>query len=388
MVTEKKIATKSVFLFCFFYFVFFAEVVRCAKPYYNLKQNLLTETDAIITETVAEAVVEGSHYVKNTVSPCHFTSSSSDSSLPKKDKHEKLSAVATLWRERPPTSYCIKFQSLATLLKLVKDGKYESRPFTIGGYNWTFLIYPNGNKKDGANGYVSLYARIDNSTLISDPKDVYAEVKFFVYNRVYDKYYTYQETEARRFHLFKPEYGVPLFQPTSVFSTPTTGYIFDGEQCVFGIDIFVAQTFKEWEVFSFEENIKTPFTHGNSPNSQLSIVTLTHPPHFLPEEVYPNGDGYGKGNSLSLYLLSDSNENAYVRAKLRVLDQIRSNHVEKLVEGWPNATTNNNGWGYEKFVSLADLKDASKGLVVDDAIKVEVEFIGFSKTDSTLDVFY
>ncbi|EFH56689.1 hypothetical protein ARALYDRAFT_320059 [Arabidopsis lyrata subsp. lyrata] len=107
-----------------------------------------------------------------------------------------------------------------------------------------------------------------------------------------------------------------------------------------------------------------------------------------PIKVYPNGDGYGKGNSLSLYLLSDSNENAYVRAKLRVLDQIRSNHVEKLVEGWPNATTNNNGWGYEKFVSLADLKDASKGLVVDDAIKVEVEFIGFSKTDSTLDVFY
>lgn len=136
MVTEKKIATKSVFLFCFFCFVFFAEVVRCAKPYYNLKQNLLTETDAIITETVAEAVVEGSHYVKNTVSPCHFTSSSSDSSLPNEKQHEKLSAVATLWRERPPTSYCIKFQSFATLLKLVKDGKYESRPFTIGGYNW------------------------------------------------------------------------------------------------------------------------------------------------------------------------------------------------------------------------------------------------------------
>jgi len=43
-----------------------------------------------------------------------------------------------------------------------------------------------------------------------------------------------------------------------VFSTLTTGYIFDGEQCVFGIDIFVAQTLNEWEVFSFEENIKDP----------------------------------------------------------------------------------------------------------------------------------
>lgn len=58
------------------------------------------------------------------------------------------------------------------------------------------------------------------------------------------------------------------------------------------------------------------------------------------------------------------------------------------MEGWPNATANSNGWGFEKFVPLADLKDASKGLVVDDALKVEVEFIGFSKTDSTLSDFY
>jgi len=47
-------------------------------------------------------------------------------------------------------------------------------------------------------------------------------------------------------------------------------------------------------------------------------------------KVYPNGDGFVKGNSSSVYLLSESNEKAYVRAKLRVLDQIRSNHVEKL----------------------------------------------------------
>ena len=46
--------------------------------------------------------------------------------------------------------------------------------------------------------------------------------------------------------------------------------------------------------------------------------------------MYPNGDGSGKGNSLSLYLLSESNEKVYVRAKLRVLDQVKSNHAEKL----------------------------------------------------------
>ena len=46
-------------------------------------------------------------------------------------------------------------------------------------------------------------------------------------------------------------------------------------------------------------------------------------------KVYPNGVGTGKGNSLSIYLLSASNKKGYVKAKFRVIDQIRSNNVEK-----------------------------------------------------------
>lgn len=45
--------------------------------------------------------------------------------------------------------------------------------------------------------------------------------------------------------------------------------------------------------------------------------------------MYPNGVGHATGNSLSLFLLSASNEKGYVKAKLRVIDQIRSNHLEK-----------------------------------------------------------
>ncbi|CAA0369291.1 unnamed protein product [Arabidopsis thaliana] len=141
--------------------------------------------------------------------------------------------------------------------------------------------------------------------------------------------------------------------------------------------------------FSFEENIKDPiYTWKLNRFSTLYSDSYTSAPFSSGGsswvlKVYPNGDGFGKGNSSSVYLLSESNEKAYVRAKLRVLDQIRSNHVEKLVDGWPNATANNNGWGFEKFVPFADLKNASKGLVVvEDALKVEVEFIGFSKTQT------
>lgn len=58
----------------------------------------------------------------------------------------------------------------------------------------TFIIYPNGNT-DTTRGLVYIYVRIDNSSLITNPSlDVFAEIKFFVYNYGHRKYYTYQGT--------------------------------------------------------------------------------------------------------------------------------------------------------------------------------------------------
>ncbi|KAF8092764.1 hypothetical protein N665_0401s0011 [Sinapis alba] len=307
------------------------------------------------------------------------------------ENEENRSAVIGKWRERPPTSYLVKFESFRSLMNLVKDGKYVSRPFTVGGYNWTFEIYPNGDKRVGASGTISLYVRIDTSSLIKDPKDVYAEIKFFVYNRIKDKYYSRHEPQARRFHLSKPEWGIPSIQSTANFLDPTTGYVFDGDQCVFGVDVFVAQPFKEMEVFSSHEHIHEPiFTWKLTQfstrfrDSYTSDLFTSGGKNWV-VKVYPNGDGDGKGDSLSLYLLSESNEKAYVRAKLRVLDQIKSNHAEKLVEGWSNAAENS-GWGFQKFVPFAHLNDESRGLLAEDALKVEVEIIAFSTTDATLNV--
>lgn len=51
--------------------------------------------------------------------------------------------------------------------------------------------------------------------------------------------------------------------------------------------------------------------------------------------MYPNGDGAEEGNSLSLYVILSENqslkpyEKVYVRAKLRVLNQNKSKHLEK-----------------------------------------------------------
>ncbi|CAF1708807.1 unnamed protein product [Brassica oleracea] len=244
-----------------------------------------------------------------------------------------------------------------------------------------------GDKDYTYTSYVSLYARIDDSNII-DSQVVYAEIKFFVYNYIHKAYYYYQDLEPIMFHSFETKRGVKQFLPTAWFTAQwaSYGYISEGGECVFRIDVFVAPPFNKWENFSYDENISNPIFNWN-----ITYVSTIHIDPYTSEpfssggrnwvsKVYPNGYGIGTGNSLSPYLLSESNGNDYVRAKLQVLNQYSSNHVEKQVEGWSNVAEN--GWGFDKFISLSDLEDRTKIFVVNDLLKVEVTIMAFSKTNS------
>ena len=87
----------------------------------------------------------------------------------------------------------------------------------------TLEIYPNGNKSAGASGKISLYVRLDTSSLIKDPKDVYAEIKFFVYNRIKDKYYSRHGTNDlyNTFRLISKYFGSSL---NKIFFINETNY--------------------------------------------------------------------------------------------------------------------------------------------------------------------
>lgn len=55
------------------------------------------------------------------------------------------------------------------------------------------IIYPNGNDNDDGKGYLSMYVEIDNISLISAQTDeVYADIRFFVFNKIENKYFTIQ----------------------------------------------------------------------------------------------------------------------------------------------------------------------------------------------------
>ena len=65
-------------------------------------------------------------------------------------------------------------------------------------------------------------------------------------------------TEAQRFHLFKQEYGMLNFLSIQYIKYPEYGYLFNGGQTVFGVDIVVSKPSGTWEDVSYEENIRDP----------------------------------------------------------------------------------------------------------------------------------
>ncbi|KAG2304400.1 hypothetical protein Bca52824_033051 [Brassica carinata] len=161
-------------------------------------------------------------------------------------------------------------------------------------------------------------------------------------------------TEIRRFHQFRTTWGSSNFIQTKQFKAKDKEYIFDDDQCVFGVDISVYPYYNKWEILSIDKT------------------------------VYPNGNGTGEGNSLSLYVILSENqtlkpyEKVYVRAKLRVLDQKQSKHLQKPILSWFD--TPGEGSGFEQFVSFTDLKNPAKGFIVDDSLSVQVQFEATSST--------
>ncbi|KAF3509889.1 hypothetical protein F2Q69_00007345 [Brassica cretica] len=109
-------------------------------------------------------------------------------------RDSKVSQSSTVkgLRLRPPSSYSLKLESFSTLMKSTYTERYDSRPFRVGKYNWTLVVYPKGNKNDSGTGYILLYVVIDSSTLTSPRQVVPADLRFYVFNKKEKKYFTIQ----------------------------------------------------------------------------------------------------------------------------------------------------------------------------------------------------
>ncbi|CAH8363887.1 unnamed protein product [Eruca vesicaria subsp. sativa] len=303
---------------------------------------------------------------------------------------EVVSTIVKNWRELPPSSYSLKFHNFSQLKKSTtcSDDRYQSRPFPSGGYNWRLIVYPKGSRKDDGSGFISMYVEIDSKSLITPPTEVFAELRFFVFNRKENKYFTIQDLEVKRFNALRTVWGLHQFLPLDTFNDTKNGYIFEGGHCEFGVDVIVASPFTNWEIPSFDEKLLEPkFSWSLKNFSDLKEKFYTSDCFSMGGRewdlmLYPKGVSRADGKWLSVYLeiaASDTlkaDEKIYVQAILRVIDPLGSNHIERQLNHWYEEQ--GSGWGWYQLMSLAELRKAY--LDKEDALNVEIEFKVVSAT--------
>ncbi|KAL0712133.1 hypothetical protein Bca4012_019111 [Brassica carinata] len=286
------------------------------------------------------------------------------------------SSTLQSWRERPPSSYSIKVKILSKFQTstLSSDGKYQSRLFSSGRYKWRMIIYPNGNDNDDGKGYLSMYVEIDNISLISAQTDeVYADIRFFVFNKIENKYFTIQDVESKPFNTLRTRWGLPKVLALDTFSNHKSGYLFDGDLCEFGVDIVVTPPPTKWEfVFLIKENPheSNSFSIGGR-KWLLKLYPKGYSAYSAPDDKW-----------VSIFLFPDVGEilkeddKIYVQANLKVEDPRGSNHLTRNMNGWYQLA--GTGRGYDHFVSLLNLRNSY--LDDEDTLKLEIEFKVVSTT--------
>ncbi|KFK40957.1 hypothetical protein AALP_AA2G066400 [Arabis alpina] len=302
------------------------------------------------------------------------------------------STIVQNWREHPPSSYSLKIESFSQLEKSAtfSDNKYQSRPFSSGGHNWRLVVYPKGNEKDNGKGFISMYVEIDSNSLkiFTPPTEAFAELRFFVYNKKQNKYLTIQDVEVKRFNALKTVWGLQQVLSSDTFNNPENGYVFEGGQCEFGVDVIVAPPLTNWEILSFNEKLSNPKFSWTLKNfSELKEFEYKSNSFSMGGKkwvlkLYPRGDSRGDGKCISIFLyLADgetpkANEKIFVQGHLRLLNPLGSNHLARPLNDWHKEE--NSGWGWSKFLSLDELRKSY--LDKEDALNIEVEYEVVSAT--------
>ncbi|CAE6015248.1 unnamed protein product [Arabidopsis arenosa] len=299
-------------------------------------------------------------------------------------------------RERSPSSYSLKIKNFSQLENLAlgsADGKYLSRLFSAGGYNWRMILYPKGNDKDNGSDFISMYVELDSSSLSTPSTEVFADFRFFVLNKKENKYLTIHDVELKPFNTFRSVWGLPQVLPLSTFKDPENGYICLG-QCEFGVDVIVAPPPTNWEILSFDEKLVYPYKIFWPVKNIFEILGHCHTSQRFSVggktwaiELYPKGSRTADYNKwVSIFLTAadcetlKEDEKIFTQAYLRILDPRGSNHLSRSITKCYNKS--NSSWGYFRFVSIDELKNTY--LDMEGALTLEIQFDVVSTTKHSL----
>ncbi|CAN7025072.1 unnamed protein product [Brassica rapa subsp. trilocularis] len=297
--------------------------------------------------------------------------------------------VTRVWRDDRPSSKIVTIAGYSVIKG--RGEPYESSVFEAAGYKWRLVLYVTGNKNDGGNGYISLYVRMEETESLRYGWEVNVDLKLFVHNPKQHKYLTVTDGAVKRFNAANKEWGFGQLISLATFENTNQGYIVR-DTCSFGAEILIVKPANQQEKVTFI---------SNPPNNVFTWKILRfsnledkfyYSADFLVGDRYwrlgfnPKGSGGGRPHALPIFLYAQgfrSNAvatNTWGAVNLRLKNQRSSNHRQLYSAAW-YPIRSGYGVGVNNIILMADLKDTSKGYLVNDAIIFEAEMVKVSVTN-------
>ncbi|KAK2660909.1 hypothetical protein Ddye_007442 [Dipteronia dyeriana] len=184
------------------------------------------------------------------------------------------------------------------------------------------------------------------------------------------------------------ELGIPKFIDIKTFIDPQNGYLIN-DRCVFGAEVFVTKYPTKWELLlPNQPRPQYPFECVDPYFCTWPIIKFSslHKEYYESEPfsfykwnilLYPKGYGAAKGSYISLFISNASNIcycKEFGKLILRIQNQITGNYVE--VTDMVNFDFSKAyKWGFEKFMTLVDLKNPTAGFLISDVCIIQAQVI-------------
>ncbi|XP_047309367.1 MATH domain and coiled-coil domain-containing protein At1g31390-like [Impatiens glandulifera] len=298
-------------------------------------------------------------------------------------------------RYYPPAHFTLKIESFSLMVKS-SIHEYISNKFRVGGYDWKLHIHPNGKTDKGGNNCISLYIEVVDTASLPPGWEINAVINFFVYDHIRHMYYTIPASDSKVvcFHPFKRQWGISRFIGIDTFNS-SNGYLVD-DQCVFGTEVMIIEkASKEEFLFLLEENANFSGSYIWKIKSFDCLLhelyesdTFTSGDFKWKSQLYPQGYGDGKGNSISVFLCLDEStlpkdSKVYVKYKFCLLNKDQNLNFVFIDYLYIDALSLS--CGRSQNMGLDKLQDAANGFLVDDSCSIEVyvTILGMVKNTST-----
>ncbi|CAF1920974.1 unnamed protein product [Brassica napus] len=289
-----------------------------------------------------------------------------------------LTGVTRVLREERPSSKIVTIAGYSVIKG--RGEPYESSVFEAAGYKWRLVLHV------GNAGYISLYLRIEEAESIPYGLEVNVDLKLFVHVPKLDKYLTITDGAVKRFNTEKKEWGFEQLIDLASFENTNEGYIVQ-DTCSFGAEIFIVKPAKVQEKVTFISNPpRNVFTWEIPHFSDMGDKFYYSDDFLVGDRYWRLGFNPKSGSALPIYLYAQGfrpdavTTNTWGAVNLRLKNQRSTNHRERYSAAW-YPIRSDYGVGVNSIISLADLHDASKGYLVNDAIIFEAEMVKVTVTN-------